>query len=500
MVELLPDWLARRAVGQSKTVAVEEDGASITYSELQTRALRLAGELTRLGLCKGDRVGVFVIRGLAFAVAVHALMQVGAVLVPLNRRLTAAELAWQLNDADVHLLLSDLAAREAATAVFDASRDVGLELTLQSVEELESRASIAPWSVRASSHIDLDAVHAVIYTSGTTGYPKGVMITYGNHWWSATASALRLGVHAGDRWLSPMPLFHVGGLAVLMRSLIYGTSAVLLSKFEPKSVNEALDHGDIDLVSLAPTMLAQMLADRRSSYPPRLRTILLGGSSAPLPLLEQCLELGVPVAQSYGLTEANSQVATLDAKDALYKFGSSGRPLLPTEVEIRVNGERVPAGVEGEIVVRGPSVTPGYLNRPDATAAALSGGWLHTGDYGRLDDEGYLYVLDRRNDLVVSGAENVYPAEVESVLLAHDGVADACVVGRPDEMWGQVPVAYVVTRAGTHADEADLIAHCKQKLAHYKVPKDICYVQQLPRNAAGKLVRKTVREWENART
>lgn len=498
MVELLPDWLARRAVGEANMVAVEADDVSITYSALAERALHLGGELIRLGVHKGDRVGVYVTRGLEFAVVVHALMQIEAVLVPLNRRLSAPELAWQLNDADAHVLLCDEEALSPASAVRDRSLELDLKVSLYTVGDLERRnqagANLAP----NRTHIDMNAVHAVIYTSGTTGYPKGVMITYGNHWWGATGSALQLGVQAGDRWLSPMPLFHVGGLAVLMRSLIYGTAAVLLSKFDPIRMNNAIDHGDIDLVSLAPTMLSQMLHRRSTPYPVRLRTILLGGSSAPLPLLERCLALRVPVAQSYGLTEANSQVATLEARDALRKFGSSGRPLLPTEVEIRVDGMPVPAGVEGEIVVRGPSVTPGYLNRPDATARALAGGWLHTGDVGRLDEEGYLYVLDRRNDLIVSGAENIYPAEVESVLLSYDSVVDACVVGRPDETWGQVPVAYLVTQGGMEPDRASLTQYCRERLARYKVPKEIHYVKELPRNAAGKVLRRSVREWVRA--
>jgi O-succinylbenzoic acid--CoA ligase len=222
--------------------------------------------------------------------------------------------------------------------------------------------------------------------------------------------------------------------------------------------------------------------------------MLLGGGPAPRPLLERCARLGVPVSQTYGLTETASQVATLPPQDALRKLGSAGLPLLPTEVRIERDDMPAGPGEVGEIVVRGPSVTPGYLDRPDATARAWRGGWFHTGDLGRLDEEGYLYVLDRRDDLIVSGGENVYPAEVEAVLLAHPAVADAGVVGVPHAEWGQVPVAVVQRRAGTAVTPEELIAHCAARLAKYKVPAAIHWQDALPRNAAGKLLRRVLRD------
>jgi O-succinylbenzoic acid--CoA ligase len=242
-------------------------------------------------------------------------------------------------------------------------------------------------------------------------------------------------------------------------------------------------------------MLGRLLDARRDRpYPPTLRCLLLGGGPVPLPLLERCAAIGAPVVQTYGLTETTSQAVTLAPADALTHLGSAGQPLLPTELRIEREGQPVEAGDVGEIVVRGPTVTPGYWGRPAATAAAIRDGWLHTGDLGTLDDDGYLYVLDRRDDLIISGGENVYPAEVEAVLLAYPGVAEAGVIGAPDPQWGQVAVGVVVPQPGITLDPAALIAFCAARLARYKVPARIdLATEPLPRNAAGKLLRRELR-------
>ncbi|MFN8539025.1 MAG: o-succinylbenzoate--CoA ligase [Thermomicrobiales bacterium] len=396
------------------------------------------------------------------------------------------ELAWQLRDCAAPLLLHDAEHAVAATAIL-------AELPGCQLHELSLHGPVGPGvPIPPRERLDLTAVQSIVYTSGTTGRPKGALLTWGNHWWSAIGSSLQLGLDANDRWLAPLPLFHVGGLAILMRSVIYGIPAIIHDHFDPALANRAIDEQGATIVSVVATMLTRMLELRGDRpYPATFRCALLGGGPAPRPLLEACARLGVPVSQTYGLTEASSQVATLPPQDALRKLGSAGKPLLPNELRIELDGSPAPPGEVGEIVVRGPSLTPGYLDRPDATAHAWRGGWFHTGDLGRLDDEGYLYVLDRRDDLIVSGGENIYPAEVEATLLAHPAVADAGVVGLPHETWGQVPVAIVQLRPGT---TADLIAHCSARLASYKVPKAIHYRDTLPRNAAGKLLRRVLRE------
>jgi O-succinylbenzoic acid--CoA ligase len=296
---------------------------------------------------------------------------------------------------------------------------------------------IPPAPIALQNHLDLDDPACIMFTSGTTGRSKGVVLTNGNLWWSAIGSALNLGHSSDDRWLACLPLFHVGGLAIVLRSAIYGIAAVVHEKFDPVAINQAIDADGVTIVSVVSTMLQRMLDERNSvPYPPSLRCILLGGGPAPRPLLERCAAINAPTVQTYGLTETASQIATLPPEDALRKLGSAGKPLPGAELRIEAEGRDMGPHDAGEIVVRGPMVTRGYLDGNMQGASTLKDGWLHTGDIGYLDEEGYLYVLDRRHDLIISGGENIYPAEVQAVLLDHPAVADAGVTGVSDAEWG----------------------------------------------------------------
>lgn len=499
-------WLPWRAGATPHRLAlVAPDGERLSYGELHARSDHVAHRLAALGARDGERVAVMLPNGAEFAAVAHAAMRTGAVLLPLNLRLTAAEQAWQASDAGARVLVC--AARTARAAIEVRDRVPGLALVSMSRDDahlvehaVAPLADVAPAPDAAlRDRAGPDEPLAILYTSGTTGSPKGAILTYANFWWSAIGSALNLGVRDDERWLAPMPLFHVGGLSVLTRSAIQGTTAIIHDGFDAARVSDAIDAERATLVSLVPTMLGRVLDARgERPFPDSLRCVLLGGGPAPRPLLERCAALGVPVSQTYGLTEACSQVATLAPADALRRLGSAGRPLYPTELRVaRDDGTDAAVGEAGEILVRGPTVTPGYWNRPDATARALRDGWLHTGDAGTLDDEGYLYVLDRRDDLVVSGGENVYPAEVEAALLAHPGVAEAAVVGVADEEWGQRVVALVRVTDDSVTPDA-LREFCRARIARYKVPAELRLTRDaLPRNAAGKLLRRTVREgWE----
>ena len=440
-----------------------------------------------------DRVATLLHNGSGAATLVHAALRLGAVLVPLNVRLGDAELAWQVGDAAPRLLVVD--ARTAAHA--DAARGAGPTLSVASLGDRAGDDDGSPPVPLRAEH-DPDAPLAIIYTSGTTGRPKGATLTVGNFWWSAVGSALNLGTRADDRWLACLPLYHVGGLSIVLRAAVYGSAAVVHDGFDAAAVNAAIDADGITIVSVVAVMLARMLDARGGRpYPASLRCVLLGGGPAPRALLERFAALGVPVVQSYGLTEAASQVATLAPEDALRRLGSAGRALYPNAVRVAVDGRDAAPDEPGEILVRGPIVMTGYAGRPDATARAVVDGWLHTGDVGRLDADGYLYVLDRRDDLIVTGGENVYPAEVEAVLLAHAWVAEGAVVGAPDETWGQRVVAVVRLAAGAPAAvdaSAALLAHCRTSLAGYKVPREIRVVTApLPRTASGKVRRAELR-------
>jgi len=445
----VPDWLQQRARTTPERLALLDGDRPWTFAELDQQVESAARLLAGRGLGTGQRIGLLAPNSAAYVIAVHAVSRLGAVLVPLNVRLTPAERDWQTADAELALLLDADACAELASA-----------------------PPVEPASVLRT--IDLDAPHSIIYTSGTTGRPKGAILTYGNHWWSAVASALNLGLAPTDRWLACLPLFHVGGLAILLRSTIYGIAVHVQPRFDAQAANGAIEAG-ASIVSVVSTMLDRMLAERgERPYPASLRCLLLGGGPAPRPLLERARAAHAPVVQTYGLTETASQVATLAPEDALSKLGSAGKPLMGTQLRI---------APDGEICVFGPTVSPGYLHQPPRE------GWLHTGDLGTLDDDGFLYVLDRRTDLIVSGGENVYPAEVEATLLAHPAVADAGVFGVPDPEWGASVAAAVVLAPGAHVDAETLAAFCRQRLAGYKVPRRIVFRPSLPRNAAGKLPR-----------
>ena len=482
-----------RAAHTPERLAVTADGVSLDYAALHDRVRSFAARLATEGVRAGDRVALLLPNGLPMVVAVHALARLGAVLVPLNLRLTAAELAWPVADSGARWLLHDPRTVTMASALRD-----GATLPVASLDAaaLLDAGSVGPTGAEPADPSP-DVPFAILYTSGTTGRPKGAVLTQANFWWSAVGSALQLGLCDHDRWLACLPLFHVGGLSILFRSTWYGIAALVHERFDAGAVTHAIVHDHVTLVSLVPTTLQRLLdVQGETPFPTTLRCVLLGGAPAPLPLLQRCARLDVPVAQTYGLTECASQVATLAPAQALQRLGSAGRPLYPTELRIAdPAGTPLTSGEVGEILVRGPTVMAGYHGDAAATARALRDGWLHTGDIGRLDAEGYLHVLDRRDDLIVSGGENVYPAEVESVLLAHRSVLEAAVIGEVDEQWGQRVVAVIGTAPGASLDTESLLAHCRSRLAGYKVPKRIVVLAEaLPRTASGKLRRAELRE------
>jgi len=315
--------------------------------------------------------------------------------------------------------------------------------------------------------LDPDRPATIVHTSGTTAEPKPVALTVGNWTWNALGSAVALGLDPGDRWLCTLPLSHVGGLAILLRSAIYGTTVVLHERFDTETALTAIERDGVTLASLVPTTL-QRLLDAGLRAPNPLRVALIGGGPLPPALAAQAQEAGIPAAQTYGMTEACSQVATSLPGEP----GTAGRPLVGTRVEV---------APDGEILVAGPTVAPG---------AADADGWLRTGDLGALDPRGRLIVTGRKADTIVTGGENVAPAEVEAVLLAHPAVADAGVHPQPDPRWGEAVVATVVLHDGCHAEAEELRAHVASQLARFKVPKQVFFADRLPRTASGKLLRR----------
>jgi O-succinylbenzoic acid--CoA ligase len=439
----LDNWLAQRAETCPDRIAVIADGIELTYEELEAEATHAARRLAARGVRRGASVAITRPAGLEYAMSIHALMKLGAILHPLNPGLAAPELEAELERAQPALVITDA-----------------------------DHATMSEADLPLLGEHDLGGLHCRILTSGTSGRARSIGLTYGNHLWSAVGSAFNLGVDPSDRWLCCLPLYHVAGLEIVMRSVIYGTGAVVHEGFDVARVAESLERDGITLASLVTTQLVRLLEAGVDLSGPR--TILVGGGPVPIEVLEEAMGRGASVVQTYGLTETASQVTTLAPQDARRKLGSAGRPLLTTHLRI----------TDGEICVQGPVVAPGCADED---------GWFHTGDLGRIDDEGFLYVEDRLGDVIVTGGENVLPAEVEEVLLRHPAVADAAAVGRDDPEWQEAVEAVVVLRDGAVAEPAELREHCAESLARYKVPKRIRFASELPRTPSGKLLRRALR-------
>ena len=488
----MPDWLTERVATTPEQVALLFGEQRWTYAALAAEVDGWCGRLAAIGTRPGSLLAVLMPNRPEYVCLVHAAARLGLVLVPLNTRLARPELAWQLAHTGCRWLLCDHTTEAVAADLAEPGREV-LSVDAPGRVRVGALAAARPGPFTPVP-FRLDSTQAILFTSGTSGRPKAAMITYANHFWSATASAFRLGHRPDDRWLSCLPLYHVGGLAVLFRACLYGISVILHPRFQVATVNDSLEQDGATLVSLVPTMLGRLLAVR-PAWPAALRLVLLGGAAAPPELLAAAGAAGVPVATTYGLTEAASQVATLLPAGVRQKPGSVGRPLLFSRVRIADEaGQTVEPGRYGEILVSGPTVMAGYYRDTAATGRALAGGELHTGDIGYLDEDGDLWLVQRRSDIIVSGGENVYPAEVERVLAQHPAVGAACVVGLPHPEWGQQVAALVVLQPGARLGEAELLAFSRQRLAGYKQPRLLRFTTALPLTASGKVARAEVQQ------
>ncbi len=498
------DWLKQRTAVSPNTPALIINAHTWTYAELDELVEQTAVFLHNNNIRPDDHVAALLPNGLEYVCLVHALARLGAVLVPLNGRLTPIELQWQID----HIGCKAVVRMDNGELIIDNEEHSSLH---------------APFSI-FNFQFSINNVQAVVFTSGTSGKPKGAMITFANHFWSATASAYRLGVSPDDRWLSVLPLYHVGGLAVLFRSCLYGTAVILHTRFHLPTINASLDNDNPTLISLVPTMLLRLL-DSRQNWPSSLRLILLGGAASPPDRIKKAnalprqhpnnnslfpihYSLFPLVAPTYGLTEATSQVATMPPNEAAQKPGCVGKPLMFTSIKIvGEDGEELPPNQIGEIIVTGPTVMAGYWGKeierleigdneipPSPPLPRSPAPPLRTGDLGYLDNDGDLWIVQRRTDLIVTGGENVYPSEVEKVLRGQTAVYAACVVGIDSPEWGQTVAAMVQLHPNATVTEAELLTYCRQQLAGYKLPRHIQFVNALPQTASGKIARHDVKE------
>ena len=493
------DHHATRAPERAMTVF---QGQVCTYGEMADRARALAAGLHERGVGEGHVVALLSYNCPEFLETVFAANYLGAIAMPINWRLAAPEVRYILDHSEARALMCD-----AALAELGGAATVGLESTLlrsclepdapdgwTTLDELQS----ARHAVEQAT-TDSDDVHRLMYTSGTTGRPKGVMITHANLAWKNLAHLVEFGFTAGDLGLACGPLYHVGALDLTTTTLIAaGATTIIHRSFDAPAVVDELERSRVTTVWLAPAMVNAIMAlpdiERRDLS--SVRVIINGGEKMPIPLIERIQRVfpSAWFADAYGLTETVSGDTFLDRENIVRKLGSVGRPCLHLDLEVWDDkGHPVAAGQPGEIVMRGPKVFKGYWRDPAATTRAFDGGWFHTGDIGAVDDDGYLFIVDRLKDLIVSGGENIAGSEVERVLYEHPAVLEVAVVGRPDDRWGEVPVAFVVLRSGASADADELIAHCAGQLAKFKVPKDVSFLEALPRNPSGKVLKRELR-------
>ncbi|WP_336328438.1 o-succinylbenzoate--CoA ligase [Halovenus sp. HT40] len=494
------DLLRTRAAStpDRPALSLTETGEEWSYRELDRAVEEMAGSLGAVQSDEGNpRIAVALPTGFSFVCAAHAALRSGSQLVPLNTRLSPTELAARLDRLDPEVVLCASQTEQLLAETDDLREDSRTTeyFTVDDPSTALTRRLPASETAVEPDALSPDETALILFTSGTTGEPKGVQLTVGNLTASAIASAVRLGVTPSDRWLCCLPMYHMGGLAPVFRSALYGTELVVQSEFDPEETAEIIDSAGITGVSLVPTQLSRLLDVGLSV--PALRTVLLGGAPAPESLLERAADAEIPVCPTYGLTETASQVATARPSEHREHPGTVGQPLYGTRVSlVDQDGNQVGPDERGEVVVDGLTVTPGYLDA-DRTDKAFSELGLHTGDLGRRDEDGRLWILGRMDDTIITGGELVAPATVADVIRELPEIADVAVVGIEDEEWGERIAAVLVPETGdmdAAALKDSVETHCREQLAGYKIPRQMAVVDSLPRTQSGTVERERVRE------
>ena len=497
------DWLEIHARWRPRREALVDRGERLDYGRLNSRVNRLAHALIARGVRKCDRVAAILPNCAAFLETLFACARLGAIFVPINFRLSPAEVRFILEDAGVHVivyhaLFAPLFApirKETEILHGICVPDGGAVMSGDDLYESVLESSVDhPVRMQVGQH----DVHAMMYTSGTTGAPKGALLTHGNATWNAvnlqlSDSALR----TDDVVLTVAPLFHIGALGIhTLPALYLGAKIVLHSRFDTTEILGLVERERVSALFLVPSMwlAIRQHPDIDHYNLSSLRTLISGGAPCPIPVIEFFQERGLNFQEGFGMTETAPCASILGSRDATRKNGSVGLPLMHMRMRIvDENDHDVAPGRVGELVLRGPNLFSGYWNRPEATEEAFRGGWFHTGDLARQDEEGFFYIVDRKKDMLISGGENIYPVEIEQVLYRHPKVRELAVIGVPDPRWGEVPLLVVAPRAGEHLTEDEVRAFCEGQLAHFKIPKYVVEVDALPRNAAGKVLKRELR-------
>ena len=498
-------WPERRLTISPDRDALWFDGTTTSHGQFAHRVRRAAGALASLGVRAGDRVAWVSGNHPSALETLYACGQLGAIWVPVNARLTAPEAEYVLDHSGAVVVVHGRDHGGLADALRDRLPAVRAWVAAEPprtggagslpYEELLAAASPDP----RDEPVALEDPCLIMYTSGTTGHPKGAVLTHGNMTWNAVNQFMGMDFAQDERTLALAPLFHIGGLnGTVNPALLRGGCAVIVRGFDPAATLEVIEQQRVTSFFAVPTMLDAMA--REPGFTTRnlsaLRTIGAAGAPLPLATLRTWLDRGVTMQQCYGMTEAAPGCTVLDSADAVRKVGSAGKPVFFTDVQV-VRADGSPAGVDevGEILVQGPNIMAGYWNEPERTAEVLVAGWYRTGDAGSIDAEGFLFIRDRYKDMIISGGENVYPAEVESALRELPGVQEAAVIGVPDPKWGEVGLAVVVPSPGAARDAEAIRARLRERLAGFKVPKHWAFLDELPKGGTGKIQKAVLRTW-----
>ncbi len=476
-------------------------GRRFTFAELNDRVNRTAHVLIDDGIGRGDRVALLMMNSVEFEESYFAIAKLGATAVPLNWRLVPDELAFIIADAGATTIVFGSEFADVVEELRDRGEETGLATFIQVGDGVREWAQdyAAAQAAAANDEIDVETdVHDllyIMYTSGTTGLPKGVMHSHFTALWAIFTVDATADQHFGDRYLVALPLFHVGALTPAVAACYAGVTQVVMRTFDPSTAWQLIEQERLTTGLLVPAMLQFMLQVRPERIDlTRVRWIMSGASPVPVTLIEAYAELGVEIHQVYGLTESCGPACLISPDEALQRAGSTGKEFFFTKVRVVDEaGNDVPPDTPGELICSGNHIMVGYWNQPEATAATIVDGWLHTGDIAIVDKDGYVYIHDRSKDMIISGGENVYPAEIENVLLGHPDVADVAVIGRPSERWGETPLAVVVRTADT-LTEQDVLQFTEGKLARFKRPTGAVFVDEIPRNPSGKALKRVLRE------
>jgi fatty-acyl-CoA synthase len=494
------DWIAHHALRTPNKTALVDLATErlFSYSQLDDRIGRLAQHLRdKLAVTRGERVAVLALNTTDTLEVQFACGRLGAIFVPLNVRLTVPELQYIVGDAAPIVMIHDVDLAETALKVAELCKVPG-RLLYGAGGSYEAAIKSSP-PLKQLEGVMHDDISTIMYTSGTTGRPKGCMITHGMTFWNAVNLTACMKITQVVKTLTVLPLFHTGGLNCYSNPALHAGGTVLIMKtFDPGLTLKLIGDPKNGINLFLGVTATYQFMQQHPLFPDadfsNIFCAGIGGSPTPVAMLELWWSRGLALQQAFGMTETSPAVLALDREDAVRKAGSAGKPLLHTQVRVvRPDGTDAPVGELGELWVKGPNVTPGYWNRPDATASSFTDGWLHTGDATRVDDEGFYYIVDRWKDMYISGGENVYPAEVEDVLYRLPAVAEAAIIGIADERWGETGLAIIALKEGHSTTEAEVMAHCRTNLARFKCPREVRFVQALPRNATGKVHKPTLR-------